>query len=68
MYLGYYKEARLFWQDLGRAVRDYGIIYRQKGDYEVVAGIVKEAAVFLYQQWYVLSSQRYQQLASEKKK
>ena len=43
-------------------MRDYEIVFKGKGDYETVAGIVREAAVFLYLQWFQLSKERYSRL------
>ena len=41
IYLGYYKQSSVFWEELGKSVRDYELVFKEKGDYEVVAAVLR---------------------------
>ena len=54
------------WIDLGRALSKFMFNYKQEHeDYELVGNTLREAAIFLYIQWYILSRERYEKLAQE---
>ena len=64
IYLSCYKNYSVFWQELGTALRNYQTVFRSKGDYEKVGLTIREAAIFLYIQWYFMSEQRFLHLVS----
>jgi hypothetical protein len=53
IYLGFYKNQFLFWQELGLAINNYLNVYTEnKGDYSVVGQTIRECLIFLYEQWH----------------
>lgn len=66
VYLGYYHRYTEFWEELGRAVNNFLLIYPpEKGDYHIVGETIKECVIFTYAQWHRLSKERYDHLAKQ---
>ena len=60
IYLGIYQHNRHFWYELGKAINIYLTVHTENsGDYHIAGMVIKEAAIFLYIQWYHLLEQRF---------
>lgn len=60
LYFCFYINYESAWIDIGKAinkfVKDYSV---ENQDYTVVGNTLKEAVIFLYIQWYILSLARF---------
>lgn len=61
-----YKNYKHFWIDVGSAINNFKAVYNNpESDLVHIGETVKEAATFLYLQWYYLSMKRFIKLKKE---
>ena len=60
LYICFYINYESAWIDIGKAINKYVKDYSvENQDYTVVGNTLKEAVIFLYIQWYILSLARF---------
>ena len=66
LYLDIYKNSTEFWYEIGLVIRNCLKFNKEEtSDLHILGLTLKECTIFLYDQWYHLSEQRYNQLKEE---
>ena len=66
LYLDIYKSSSEFWYEIGLVIRNCLKFNKEEtSDLHILGLTLRECTIFLYDQWYHLSEQRYNQLKEE---